>query len=121
MNLPPSDAPRYDELREWWVTYPDRSVRRLILEVQTLRDALARMRITAELALDSARAANGGRTLPRQDSLCSLHRQINEQLRRVGRIYPPPPRNIEVENYARSADAVAYETEGRRKRRMRNT
>jgi hypothetical protein len=121
MDLPPFDAPQYDELRAWWVAYPDRNVRRLILEVQTLRDALARMRITAELAVDRAREANGGRALPRQDSVVSLHRQINEQLKRVGRIYPPPPRNIEVENYARSADAVAYETEGRTRRRMRNT
>ena len=41
-TLPPFDPPQYAELRDWWKKHPNADVRRLILEVQTLRYACER-------------------------------------------------------------------------------
>lgn len=87
-TLPQFESPLYAELREWWVKYhgnPD--VRRLILEVQTQRYAFAEMRMMAESAVNEVKeeapeVIHKGRALPR------LHRRLEEELRRCGRIYP---------------------------------
>src|SRR6266702_3565874 len=87
MILPPFDPPLYAELREWWQKYRNQDIHRLILEVQTQRYALAELRTMAEVARGQAaeeapELLHNGRMLPK------LHRRLEEELRRVGRVYP---------------------------------
>lgn len=87
-TLPQFDPPLYAELREWWQKYrgnPD--VMRLILEVQTQRYALAEMRTMAEdvrrqAAEEAPELLHNGRAFPK------LHRKLEQDLKRVGRVYP---------------------------------
>ena len=89
MVLPPFDPPRYDELQLWWRRYRDADIRRLILEVQAQRYALAEMRIAAELACE--RAAQVDRQLIRRgEPLPKLRKRLDDEIRRVGRIYATP-------------------------------
>lgn len=80
--LPNFESPRYEDLRSWWVRFPQPEVRRLILEVQTGRYALAEMRSLAEGAL---RETDKGTS--RHKMLMKLVRQLNAEIQRVGRIY----------------------------------
>ncbi len=87
MVLPPFDPPDYFELRDWWRKYRERDIRRLILEVQTQRIALAELRTMSEMVLrqaadDAPEMVQKGRALPK------LHRRIEAELRRGGRVYP---------------------------------
>lgn len=99
-TLPPFDPPLYAELRDWWKKHPSADVRRLILEVQTLRYAISEMRTLAE---DARRQATeeapellyNGRALPK------LHRRLENELRRCGRVYAPHKLSPEEEKRIR--------------------
>ncbi|MFM0302403.1 hypothetical protein PQQ99_19990 [Paraburkholderia sediminicola] len=87
-TLPQFEPPRYAELREWWKKYrgnPD--VIRLILEVQTQRYAFSEMRTMAEFARDQA-AEEAPELLDKGKALANLHRRLEQELRRSGRVYP---------------------------------
>jgi hypothetical protein len=82
LDLPPFDEPEYGVLRAWWVAYEDDwNVRRLILEVQTLRDAISRMSIGAEMAVSRAREGAAVPLAP-SDPLFVWFRQANSHLKR---------------------------------------
>lgn len=87
MVLPPFDPPDYFELREWWQKYRDGDIRRLILEVQTQRYALAELRTMSETVLRRA-AEEAPELLHKGEMLPKLHRRIETELRRGGRVYP---------------------------------
>jgi hypothetical protein len=87
MVLPPFDPPMYAELREWWQKYRNTDIRRLILEVQTQRIALAELRMMSETVLRHA-ATEAPEMLHKGQPLPKLHRRIDEELRRGGRVYP---------------------------------
>jgi hypothetical protein len=87
MVLPPFDPPDYFELREWWQKYREGDIRRLILEVQTQRYALAELRIMSETVLRQV-AEEAPQLLDKGQTLPKLHRRIEKELRRGGRVYP---------------------------------
>lgn len=87
MVLPPFDPPEYFELREWWQKYRDWDIHRLILEVQTQRYALAELRTMSESVLRQA-ATEAPEMLHKGQTLPKLHRRIEQELRRGGRVYP---------------------------------
>jgi hypothetical protein len=87
MVLPPFDPPLYAELREWWQKYRADDIRRLILEVQSQRYALAELRIMSETVVRQA-ADEAPDMLNKGQMLPKLHRRIEDELRRGGRVYP---------------------------------
>jgi hypothetical protein len=90
MVLPPFDPPQYDELREWWLQYRGNTdVLRLILEVQAQRYAIAEMRMMADAARRQA-ADEAPELLHKGRALPQLHRRLEQELKRGGRIYPEP-------------------------------
>lgn len=90
MTLPSFDPPQYDELREWWKTYRGNTdVLRLILEVQSQRYAIAEMRMMADAARRQA-AEEAPELLAKGRALPKLHRRLEQELKRGGRIYPEP-------------------------------
>jgi hypothetical protein len=87
-TLPQFEPPQYAELREWWKKYRgNRDVIRLILEVQTQRYALSEMRTMAEFARDHA-AQEAPELLYKGNPLAKLHRRLEQELKRGGKVYP---------------------------------
>lgn len=88
MVLPQFDPPLYEELREWWHKYRgNRDILRLILEVQTQRYAIAEMRMMAEAARKHA-AEEAPELVRNGQMLPKLHRRLEDELKRAGRVYP---------------------------------
>ena len=89
MILPPFEPPKYEELRAWWRLYQADDVRRLILEVQQQRYALAELRAVAERCRTSTE--NDRPLADRMKQLNQLLRQIDTEIGRADQIYRTPP------------------------------
>jgi hypothetical protein len=122
VKLPDFIPPTLAELRTWWRDHQgEGDIQRLILEVQHLRLVLLRLRGEADAAVQLAKAVD--RDLITRDSpIMELRIRLAQEVLRAGEIDDTPrhdrvPRN--VREYARNPEAVAYETEGRQRRRER--
>ncbi|CAG4905914.1 hypothetical protein LMG31841_03503 [Paraburkholderia saeva] len=101
MALPQFDPPAYDELQSWWRQYRNKDIRRLILEVQAQRYAVAELRMLVEVA---CRRAEEDTPDPdrRRDLLRALRRRLQEEIQRVGRIYAPVEMSEETKRKMRA-------------------
>jgi hypothetical protein len=119
MKLPDFKPPTLIELRNWWQDHRGESdVERLILEVQHLRLALLRMRDKADAAVQLAKEVDRG-LIARESPIMELRIRLAQEVLRVGTIDDTPRHDLQsrqVREYAKSAEARAYEAEGRRRR-----
>ena len=87
-GLPPFVTPLYGELRSIWTTHRDPDVRRLALEVQTARYAIAELQaLTAEAYYDTTRHA--ATLQDAQKALARVRRRLAVELGRIGPITEP--------------------------------
>lgn len=115
MALPDFVSPRYEELREWWVLCgSDVELRRAILEVVRVREALQKMKNRADAAFDAAYTVAPGLTAP-GSPLWQLRCDIEREVRRAG-----TPNEDRMEVYVKPPPEIPGEMPSRRRRRMRD-
>ncbi|MFM0095643.1 hypothetical protein PQQ87_08520 [Paraburkholderia nemoris] len=121
MKIPRFHPPTLTELRAWWRSRDERDVQRLILEVQRQRLTLLELQNLIDRGVIQARSID--RSLVGDgEPLMRLRIRIAQEVLRVGVIDDAQKEQGDprVHTYQRSQDALDYESEGRRKRRMRN-
>ncbi|NYH13413.1 hypothetical protein [Paraburkholderia bryophila] len=122
MKLPDFKPPTLAELRNWWNDHRgEGDVERLILEVQYLRLLLLRLRGEADAAVQLARGVDRS-LIARESPIMELRIRLAQEVLRIGTIDDTPrhdavPKN--VQEYARSPDAVKFEADARRRREDR--
>ncbi len=85
--LPPFEAPTYAELRRLWAAYPDKQVRRLILEIEHLRRVIDRAEGYREVINRAWKDETGSQLV----GLHSLHLLLAEARGRSGLQGAKPP------------------------------
>nr|WP_257031989.1 hypothetical protein [Paraburkholderia bryophila] len=109
-------------MRNWWNDHRgEGDVERLILEVQYLRLLLLRLRGEADAAVQLARGVDRS-LIARESPIMELRIRLAQEVLRIGTIDDTPrhdavPKN--VQEYARSPDAVKFEADARRRREDR--
>jgi hypothetical protein len=123
--LPDFAPPTLAELRAWWLARRSDDVRRLLLEVQHQRLVLLVMRDLIDEGVRQARAVD--RELVAGDKPpMRLRVRLAREVLRVGEYeiddarLNRSPEAQRVRDYARDSGVVAFETEGRMRRRLRN-